>query len=274
MRYFKGHYYKHQQGKQAIAFITGRACDYAFIQVITRDHSYNFNYPLDQCSRKLDKIGDCTFTSKGIKINIHQDGHRIQGFIRYGRLTPLKYPIMGPFCCFPMQCCHTITSLWHRIKGTMKINDKEMHFTNGRGYIEGDSGCSFPKNYTWIQCNAFKEKASISVAIADIPFIGLHFTGCIAVVYIHGREYRLATYLGVRILKNTDKELLLKQGNHLLKITYRSSHGQSLNAPTGGQMDRTITEQLCCPARFQFYHKGTLIFDQKSRKASVERIRK
>lgn len=60
--------------------------------------------------------------------------------------------------------------------------------------MEGDRGYSFPRNYVWTQCS-FPDGA-LMLSIADIPIGGFHFTGVISIVLLHGKEYRLATYLG------------------------------------------------------------------------------
>ena len=76
------------------------------------------------------------------------------------------------------------------------------------------------------------------VSVADIPLAGCHFPGCIAFVYFGGKEYRLATYLGVKILRFGEREVLLKQGNMLLYLRVQGHGGQKLKAPEKGSMDR------------------------------------
>lgn len=50
------------------------------------------------------------------------------------------------------------------------------------------------------------------LSIAHIPFLGGAFTGCICALMFAGREYRLATYRGMRILTLTDNTVRLRQG--------------------------------------------------------------
>jgi tocopherol cyclase len=54
--------------------------------------------------------------------------------------------------------------------GRVLLNGRELNFTGGKGYIEGDSGRSFPKSYTWVQCNDFTVECSIMVSVVHIPF--------------------------------------------------------------------------------------------------------
>lgn len=68
------------------------------------------------------------------------------------------------------------------VEGTVKVNDQEIDFTGGRGYIEKDWGSSFPKRYIWIQSNHFEEPTaslffSIAYAVEHIDMTrqkGLH----------------------------------------------------------------------------------------------------
>lgn len=62
------------------------------------------------------------------------------------------------------------------------LNNEVMDFNDGRGYIEGDSGVSFPRSYTWVQCKAFRDGTSVMTSIALIPLGRLDFTGGIAAI--------------------------------------------------------------------------------------------
>ncbi|MCL2634017.1 MAG: hypothetical protein FWD34_05820 [Oscillospiraceae bacterium] len=255
---FDGYYFKHQNEKNTIAFIPGIADGCRFIQVVTDDKAYWF-----------DGFGKCRFSDKGAIIDIQNDEVCIKGQIRYGKLTPLKYDIMGPFKYFPMECRHGIISMRHKLCGWVSINGKTTDFSSGLGYIEKDSGVSFPKSYLWMQCN-FMRNCSVSVSVADIPFMGLRFKGCICVVYYKGREYRLATYLGVRVLCCNSERVVLKQGRYVLVVNVSPQKGHRLPAPQNGKMSRIITECLACPARVRFFEKGRLLFDLRSDRASFE----
>lgn len=265
MSYFEGYYYKHQKGGDTVAFIVGFSETNAFIQVITNDVSHKFFYPLSAYrGGKVIRIGNCTFSQSGIELNIDQDNIRITGRICYANLTPLNYDIMGIFKYFPMECYHSIVSLHHTLSGSLYINGHVIDFTGGTGYIEGDRGTSFPKTYTWIQCNSFEAKCSVVASVASIPFMGLRFNGCICVVYHQNKEYRLATYLGVKILHCGCHGLVLRQGKYRMEIAVASQAGHSLLAPDNGKMARTIIERAACNARFRFYRDKTLLFDLKS----------
>ena len=291
-------YYKHQKGGEAVSFIAGRTREHAFIQVITNDDSYYFDYPVIATESEADgkqssdfkresesldcfvtdvprndfKIGESSFSNEGIWININQNGISIIGEIRYSGLTPLKYDIMGPFKYLPMQCKHKVVSLHHRLKGFIRIDGKVPDFTDGIGYIEGDYGKSFPENYLWLQCNDFADKASIMVSVADIPFLGFGFRGCICVVHINGKEYRFTTYLGAKIIECNEKRIVLKQGKFRLEIDIAQSAGHKLMAPQKGKMNREISERIACGASFKLWENGLLLFDESSENASFEYV--
>ena len=56
------------------------------------------------------------------------------------------------------------------------------------------------------------------LSVADIPMAGIHFTGIIGVVLWRGKEYRIATYLGARVVKIQDKMVWVKQGSLELDV--------------------------------------------------------
>ena len=258
-KYFEGSYYKHQKGRDTLCIIAGRSESESFIQVITQDHVWKVPYQKGNL-----------FSDKGIILKIKTPELVLRGKIRYRDLSPIRYDIMGPFRFFSMECSHGVVSMQHRLEGKLELNGTVLDFTDGKGYIEKDSGKSFPSEYTWIQANDFKEPSSIMAAVATIPFCGLKFRGCICVIQYRGKEYRLATYLGVRVVTCTKNKIVLKQGKFRLEIKIKGQNGQKLNAPQNGEMKRTILETASCDAEFRFYRKKELNFQLHSKQASFE----
>ncbi|MCL2109069.1 MAG: tocopherol cyclase family protein [Oscillospiraceae bacterium] len=258
MSYFSGHYFKHENNGKTIAFIVGKSSENGkFIQVITDKKSYRFK-----------GYGNCIFTKNGAKIDI---GNSIKGVIKYGKLTPLKYDIMGPFKALEplMECSHSIISMRHNLRGWVNLDGEFFDLDGGVGYIEGDRGRSFPKSYLWTQCN-FKNDCSFSLSIAEIPFMGFKFQGCICLISHRAKEYRLATYLGVKILHCDSRQVILRQGKYLLIADISPTAGHKLAAPRNGKMNREIRECIACPLRVRFYEGGRLTFDKSSGRASFE----
>ena len=268
---FEGWYYKHQTKDHTLALIPGRAKDHAFLQVVTDQKAYNITYPLSAYQRgDTLQIGGNAFSRHAAKLDIHHPDLTLKGELHYGPLSPIRGDIMGPFRHFPMECHHGILSMDHSLSGTLTLSETPIDFTGGRGYIESDSGCSFPAGYTWVQCNDFDANCSIMAAVAKIPFYGLKFWGTICVVFFNGREYRLATYKGVKILRCEPGIIELKQGKYHLSVTVEVRPGQSLPAPTSGKMSRRIRETLSCPAHFRFTEGSHVLFEGKSERASYE----
>ncbi|MDR0272667.1 MAG: hypothetical protein LBI27_05055 [Clostridiales bacterium] len=270
-KFFKGWYFKQQSNGKTLAVIPGRTADGAFIQIITDSTSYNIPFSLNEYKEnKVIQIGESSFSNTGIKLRIEKDDISLRGDLEYCDLTPINGDIMGPFRFFPMECRHGIVSMKHDVRGEIIFNGEKIDFGNGIGYIETDSGFSFPEGYTWIHSNEFKQNASIVAAVARIPFYGLRFWGVICVVWLDGKEYRLATYRGAKIIRRTQDELIIKQGNFRLQITVNPRNAQALAAPNAGTMNRIIKESASCPAQFLFTEKNKIIFFGESLNASYE----
>lgn len=262
---FEGYYFKHQKDDKTVCFIPGRSNNTAFVQVITNDWSENYTFDrIDMGAQIL--IGNCEFSQRGMKINLPN----ISGEVQYSDTVPIKYDIMGPFKYFPMECRHGIISMWHKLTGCITIKGEVFDFTNGIGYIEKDSGRSFPKQYLWLQCNNFSVKSSIMLSIAHIPFFGISFMGCICAIIHDNKEYHFATYLGVNIEKLNEHKVVLKQGKYYLEIDLEGQNGHKLYAPKNGQMNIIIKECNNAKARFRFYVKGELLFDLMSNNVGFE----
>lgn len=258
---FIGYYHKLQKNNNTIAFIPSLSNEGRFLQIITNDCSYNMLLPKNNI-----------FSLKGISVNIKNENINIKGLIRYSKLTPLKYDIMGLFKYLPMECRHGVISMHHKLSGKLNINNNIIDFADGTGYLEYDMGASFPKSYVWLQCNAFKEKASIMISIADIPFGKKSFKGCICIINYKGEEFRLATYLFVKILKYNREQIILSQGKYLFIIDLMDNNSHQLIAPQKGNMIRTIKESHNCISRFRFFISDKQVFDLKSNYCSFEYV--
>ncbi len=271
--YYEGWYLKQQQGDAMLAVIPGRAQDRAFIQIITSNTSHYVEYPLETF-RKDDRmrVGGSLFSPDGIDVDVRTPDVELRGRLRYRGRTPLRYDIMGPFALLPMETKHTVFSMRHRVDGEVEYNGRTLTFRDGAGYMEGDRGHSFPSSYTWVQSVDFERDASVMVSIAAIPLGLVRFTGCIAVVCIDGREYRFATYLGVRIAESSASAIRLTQGGMDLRVELPDDAGHRLQAPQQGAMERPIRESPSVPARFRFAKNGEVLLDAESPHTSFELV--
>ncbi len=279
--YFEGWYFKHQNAGKTVAIIPAIHRDHsghttASIQLIWDDGSVNADYlhsPIVKVREGLGlRIGASVFTAEGISLDIDQGGLTATGELRYGALTPPRGDIMGPVRYIPhLECRHGVVSFLHELSGKLVIGGQPFDFDGGCGYIETDGGHSFPENYMWTQCNSFDgEDVCVMASVADIPLARYTIRGTVCCVYYHGKEYRLATYLGAAIIKCTPSELIVSQGRTVLQINRITECPRALNAPTGGAMTRTVHESVACTVRYRLYRAGERVFDLTSSHAGFE----
>lgn len=273
--YFKGWYFKCCANDKAIAFIPAyHLSNYrktASLQIITDNAVFNIPFSsLEYSEKPLHvNIGNCVFSENGIKLDIQNDKLTISGELQFRCISPIRYDIMGPFCFVPfIQCRHSVYSMRHLVDGQITFNGQQFHFQNGMGYIEGDSGSSFPDRYIWTQC-CF-DNGSLMLSVADIPILGFRFTGVICVVLLDGKEYRIATYLGAIISLIQNNTVTVRQGNYEITAKLINKNAQPLYAPINGTMNRIIHESASCTAYYKFSHNGNPLFEFISDRASFE----
>ena len=277
-----GWYFKHQNPQgQTLALIPAFHIDRegrrtASLQVISKDQAWWLEYSETQLkvSQRLFQvqIGQSSFGHQGINLHIQQDNLSLCGSLHYGPFTALRSDIMGPFRFFAgMQCAHGVISMGHSLSGTLELNGEHLDFSDGIGYIETDRGRSFPTKYLWTQCLwDGPDQGSLMLAIATIPLPVGGFTGCICSVLYRGREYRLATYRGVKIEARSSSGAVIRQGRYRLEAELLSERRQPLRAPVEGRMERTIHESLCAEVRYRFWHGDSLLFQHTDSNASFE----
>lgn len=270
--FFQGWYFKNQNDTESISLIPAFHIDEkgnrsASLQVIMSKESHQIFYSMREFNissgRFAIRIGNNIFTEQGILINLKDEKLTISGRLFFTRLTPLKYDIMGPFRYIPLlQCRHSIHSMLHVINGILLVNGKKMNFHQGLGYIEGDRGSGFPRNYLWTQCSWRSQgDHSLMISVADVRMGGLSFPGCIGVIYYGGKEYRLATYLGVNIVKYKKGELQVRQGKYDFHLKNLENDEKCLLAPVNGKMTRTVYESVNAKVRYRFRIGEQIIFD-------------
>lgn len=283
--YFEGWYYKQvsENQKNVISFIPGISLfhgDYhSFIQYIfvSVDNNDKRTTKTGYVRFKLEdfkfhqnpfriSIGENTFSESKVFINIKDKDCDIKADINLGILTPLKKSIicpniMGFFAYIPnMECYHGVISMNHEVSGKIKINNEEIDFNRGKGYIEKDWGTSFPKEYLWIQCNNFEDKGtSIFLSVADIPFGKKSFRGYIVNLLVHGKQYRFATYnnskLEIEEINDKKIKISLENKDGFLKLEGRLTQPGGLLAPKKGEMNIPVKEELSGEVKLYFLRK-------------------
>lgn len=273
--YFCGWYYRCQSKNQTLAIIPSvhKTQDGAFctVQLITDTHTFHAQFPYDAFQKRGQQIrlANNRFDAIGISLNMHTSELCVTGSVRFGSFAPIKYDIMGPFQFVPfMQCRHSVYSMRHRVDGEIRINGVSYVFRNAVGYLEGDRGHSFPKEYAWTQCRF--PGGSLMLSVADIPMGRFHFTGVIGVVLLHGKEYRLATYLGAKAVRIQNGEIIIKQGRLCLMVKQQGPPGHPLLAPVGGAMTRTIHEHPSCKVYYRFADGDDTLLEFEAPNAAFE----
>ncbi len=99
---------------------------------------------------------------------------------------------------------------------------------------------------------------------------GIYFTGMIGVVLWRGKEYRIATYLGARVVRIENNMVRVIQGNLELDVRLLETSGRPLKAPVKGDMVRTIRESASCLAFYRFRKGGCTLFAFETDRASFE----
>lgn len=274
-KYFCGWYYRCQSDNQTLAVIPSvhKTKDGAFctIQLITGTDAVHAQFPYDDFQKSGDqiRIANNRLGPSGISLDLHTPELCVTGALRFGPFVPIKYDIMGPFQFVPfMQCRHSVYSMHHRVDGEIRINGVPYVFHNAVGYLEGDRGHSFPKEYAWTQCS-FPDGA-LMLSVADIPMGPLHFTGVIGVVMLQGKEYRLATYLGAKAVKIENGEIVIRQGRFHLRVKQLGLPGHPLLAPVGGAMTRTIHEHPSCKVYYHFTDGDVTLLELEAPNAAFE----
>jgi hypothetical protein len=273
--YFCGWYLKCQNETKTMALIPAyhivgghKTCS---VQLITDDGAWNFPYPGDaiRIGEAGVELGNNHFGRDGMTLELCGPGIRAQGRVSFGPFTEIGGDIMGPFRYVPfLECRHSVFSMRHTVNGTVTVNDEVYEFTDGVGYIEGDRGYSFPRNYVWAQCCI--PDGSWMLSVADIQFCGFHFTGVIGIVCHEGKRYRIATYLGARAVSIHDGEVVVKQGRKTLTIRCLEKKGHPLAAPVAGDMTRIIRESAACRVWFRFEDGGKTVLEGESHRAAFE----
>ena len=291
-RYFEGWYYKviNSTEDKAFAFIPGIAMDetgqqQAFIQVLDGKeltaayHKFAASDFQPSKERFELQLENNYFSTNKIQLQLAN----ISGELAFQNQVPWPSTwyspgIMGPFSFVPfMQCYHGILSMDHRIEGQLIINDEVVDFTNGRGYMEKDWGRSFPEGYIWMQSNHFSQTGiSFKSSVAKIPWLGSHFIGFIAGIWLQDRLIQFTTYNFTRLRKCAvdaeQVEIILENPTYHLQISAKREASTALASPILGFMDGRIEESMTSEIHVQLTDKKskTVLLDDKGRNAGLE----
>lgn len=290
--YFEGWYFKFISAdrSRAYAIIPGITMDdsnnhHSFVQVLdgikktAEYHKYNFEDFSASGDEFVVKIKNNKFTETFIKLDLPG----INGELKFIGNVPWPKPfyspgIMGPYAFVPfMECYHGVVSMDHSVEGSLLINNREVDFSGGRGYIEKDWGKSFPSAYIWMQSNHFsKPGISLKASVAKIPWLRSSFVGFIAGIWINNKLIRFTTYNKSSLLKShVDKHsvaLIFENSKHILKIDAKRDVATELASPILGLMEGRIEESMTSEINVNLMHKksGETIFTDTGKNTALE----
>ena len=296
--YFEGWYYKlvskDQDHKYAVipgVFISPKQKEsHCFIQVFNSDADavrYH-RYPIEDFEAEKElfriQIGPNIFTSDRISLDIDDDLGKVHGSLIFENMNP--WPVkafspgaMGWFAWVPfMECYHGVVSMDHSIQGTLKIDETNLDFSGGRGYIEKDWGKQFPSAWIWGQSNHFdRPGVSLMMSVAVIPWLGSNFGGFIIGLLYEGKILRFATYNRGKIdsigLDDQEVRLEVKNTRYRLKIRALRVEGGLLQAPTKVEMGRRIMETLNAKIAIRLETQdGEILYEGTGENAGLETV--
>ena len=166
----------------------------------------------------------------------------------------------------------------HTLNGQIKLNDSNVSFDGGKGYIEKDWGRNFPKNWVWAQSNHFQDpELSVSISLATIPWKKSQFSGYIVGVQHNNNLYRFTPYRRSKIthLKFDENsfEWHLKNGQTEVQFNIeRGAKSSLLYAPDETDMVPKVAEYLDGKINCKLTIGGKTIIDDQTNKAALEII--
>ncbi|MDY5441656.1 MAG: hypothetical protein SPG64_05540 [Candidatus Enteromonas sp.] len=227
------------------------------LQVILGEGSFDVLHP-DSFQREGDLL----------RMDIAEKGLSMHGTLEIRDKHPLSHHAMGPFFLFSMECCHSVESMYHELWGTLSINGVVHEFSPGYGYIEGDSGKSFPNEYFWF--NASGENYGVMIAYATIPFGPFRFKGLLGFLVADGKQHSFCTYSGAKVVSFSATHITIKKGRYQLSASWDPFVGHSLKAPVAGKMKRVIQEALRVEGHVELRKDGVLLWNVTDPFSSVE----
>jgi hypothetical protein len=291
--FFEGWYYKVISADEShrLAIIPGIILgeqSHAFIQIldgVSGRSSYHV-YPTDAFSASTDmfkiQIGTNRFTADMVDLDIDDQVGMVKGNLRFSGLTPwpVTYPspgIMGWYAWVPrMECYHGVVSLDHGIEGKLKVNQVELDFNGGRGYIEKDWGQAFPSAWVWFQSNHFDVQGTcLTASVAIIPWLHSSFRGFIIGFWHSGELFRFATYTGAKILHldvgEHQIDWIVSDRKRQLEMHILQAPGGRLLGPTKIEMGKRVDETLNAVVDLILTDRETgLVYEGSGRFAGLE----
>ena len=251
--------------------------DEAFVQVIGNRISENIciHYPLEAVKSKETEIqiGESLLGLQQITLNIQKEGFKLRGELILSNHKQLKQSLwipglMGPYKYLPfLESYHEVISLQHTLMGSLWLNEKQIVFNEGKGYIEKDWGRAFPNVWLWAQCNHFKRQdVALMIGVARLPIFFNYYT-CFAIpIYYKDQVEIFSNYNGGHLAKlyryKGYVHLIVTQKNKILDIKIYGSDKVSCVTSRSSHMIRDV--YACDTAKIELLitENGKTVFEE------------
>ena len=256
---------------------TSRQGDEVFIQVIGSEINDNIcvNYPLQSVKSKETEIqiGDNYLGLQQMTLDIQKEGFKLKGEIIFSNHKEIKQSLwipglMGPYKYLPfLESYHEVVSLQHTLMGSLWINDKQINFNEGKGYIEKDWGKAFPNVWLWAQCNHFKRQdMALMIGVARLPIFFDYYT-CFAIpIYYKDQLEIFSNYNGGHIAKlyryKGYVHLIVTQKNKILDIKIYGSDEISCVPSRSSHMIRDVHACDTAKIEISITENGKTVFEE------------
>lgn len=296
--FFEGWYFKiaDQSGEHVLAFIPGISLgsssehSHSFLQVVNginvkydylKYEPESFKYENDRLKIEVNKN---KFSLDGFSLDIDEDGVRIYGEIKFRNVVKWPDTILNPgsmgfynYLTF-MECYSQVSAIDIELSGSLNINDEEVCFNNGAGYIEKNWGREFPYSWIWVQANNFKKhQASITCSIGRVPFLTTTFKGFLIGLSIEDKFYEFTTInrSKFKIIKtDVGVNIDCENKDYILNIivSTENSSFMTLKGPRDSEMIPLVDESLSGIVSIELISKedNKILFKDQSNAAGVE----
>jgi len=283
--YFEGWYFKMvtEDEKHSLVVIVGiffgntsdSPKSHSFIMTIVDSHTTSkYNFGVDQFVASHNslfvRVGENSFSDEGLTLNlVPKPGDdaktTFKGQLQFKDMvqwpvTLVAPGVMGWYSYVPtLECWHGVVSMHHKIKGTVTINQTEVLFDSGKGYIEKDWGYTFPQTWIWFQTNHFSSspETSIFLSIGSVPWKSYSFPGFLVGFWHNNKLHMMTTWSGANFnitsFSGTTAKFVVSNTEFELSISiYDTSDGVVLYGPRNGEMIPFVRESVTCHAEVKF----------------------
>lgn len=222
------------------------------------------------------KIGNSSFTTKGIELNVDEAGLKITGQIAISQLVNIKKSllkpgIMGIYRYIPfLEFYFEMLALNSTVAGEIHVNNEVYHLDGGSCYIQKQWGERFPNIWLWSQSSGFSKHkdSAVMIAVARLKICFNYYTAFAVPVYYNDQVEVFSNYNGGQIAKlyryKGYVHLIITQKDKLLDLRVYGSDESSCIASKETHGIRDIYECNNVKMEVKLSQKGRIIFEDNS----------